>query len=269
MRRFALTAVALAAIAVAGCSSSSSSSPASTPASSSSSAASSSSATQTGTITVFAAASLMGTFTQLGKQFEAAHPGDTVKFSFGGSSTLATQITGGAPADVFASAAPANMDTVVSAGDAASPKDFAKNTAEIAVPPSNPAKVTSVSDLAKSSVKVALCQPKVPCGVVASQVFKNASVTVKPVTLQPDVKSVLTQVELGNVDAGMVYVTDVKAAGSKVKGVAIPASQNASTLYPIASISDSKEKAVAQSFVSYVLSPAGQSVLTAAGFEKP
>ena len=130
MRRFALTAAALAAIAVAGCSSSSSSSPASTPASSSSSAASSSSATQTGTITVFAAASLMGTFTQLGKQFEAAHPGDTVKFSFGGSSTLATQITGGAPADVFASAAPANMDTVVSAGDASSPKDFAKNTAE-------------------------------------------------------------------------------------------------------------------------------------------
>ena len=269
MRRFALTAVALAAIAVAGCSSSSSSSPASTPASSSSSAASSSSATQTGTITVFAAASLMGTFTQLGKQFEAAHPGDTVKFSFGGSSTLATQITGGAPADVFASAAPANMDTVVSAGDASSPKDFAKNTAEIAVPPSNPAKVTSVSDLAKSSVKVALCQPKVPCGVVASQVFKNAKVTVKPVTLQPDVKSVLTQVELGNVDAGMVYVTDVKAAGTKVKGVTIPASQNASTLYPIATISSSTHQAEAEAFVAYVLSPAGEQVLTAAGFQQP
>ncbi len=269
MRRFALTAVALAAIAVAGCSSSSSSSPASTPASSSSSAASSSSATQTGTITVFAAASLMGTFTQLGKQFEAAHPGDTVKFSFGGSSTLATQITGGAPADVFASAAPANMDTVVSAGDASSPKDFAKNTAEIAVPPSNPAKVTSVSDMAKSSVKVALCQPKVPCGVVASQVFKNAGVTVKPVTLQPDVKSVLTQVELGNVDAGMVYVTDVKAAGTKVKGVTIPASQNASTLYPIATISSSTHQAEAEAFVAYVLSPAGEQVLTAAGFQQP
>ena len=269
MRRFALTAAALAAIAVAGCSSSSSSSPASTPASSSSSAASSSSATQTGTITVFAAASLMGTFTQLGKQFEAAHPGDTVKFSFGGSSTLATQITGGAPADVFASAAPANMDTVVSAGDASSPKDFAKNTAEIAVPPSNPAKVTSVSDMAKSSVKVALCQPKVPCGVVASQVFKNAGVTVKPVTLQPDVKSVLTQVELGNVDAGMVYVTDVKAAGTKVKGVTIPASQNASTLYPIATISSSTHQAEAEAFVAYVLSPAGEQVLTAAGFQQP
>jgi molybdate transport system substrate-binding protein len=211
----------------------------------------------------------MGTFTQLGKQFEAAHPGDTVKFNFGASSTLATQITSGAPADVFASAAPANMDTVVKAGDASNPQDFAKNTSEVAVPPANPAKVTSVSDLAKSSTKVALCEPQVPCGVVASEVFKNAGITVKPVTLQPDVKSVLTQVELGNVDAGMVYVTDVKAAGSKVKGVAIPASENASTLYPIASISDSKEKAVAQSFVSYVLSPAGQSVLTAAGFEKP
>src|SRR6476659_6686375 len=152
MRRFALAAVALAAIAVAGCSSSSSSSTASG-SSSSSAPAASSSAAQTGAITVLAASSLMGTFTQLGKQFEAAHPGDTVKFSFGGSSTLATQITGGAPADVFASAAPANMDTVVTAGDASSPKDFAKNTAEIAVPPSNPAKVTSVSDLAKSSVK--------------------------------------------------------------------------------------------------------------------
>ncbi len=271
MRRFAVTVVALAAIAAAGCSSGSSSSTASSPASSSAPAASSSSpaAAQTGTITVFAAASLMGTFTQLGKQFEAAHPGDTVKFSFGGSSTLATQITGGAPADVFASAAPANMDTVVKAGDASNPQDFAKNTAEVAVPPSNPAKVTSVSDLAKSSVKVALCQPKVPCGVLAAQVFKNAGITVKPVTLQPDVKSVLTQVELGNVDAGMVYVTDVKAAGTKVKGVTIPASDNASTLYPIATVSSSTHQAEAQAFVAYVLSPAGQQVLTAAGFQQP
>ena len=106
----------------------------------------------------------MGTFTQLGKQFDAAHPGDTVKFSFGPSSGLSTQITSGAPADVFASAAPANMETVVKAGDAASPQDFAKNTMEVAVPPSNPAKVTSVTDLAKKSTKVALCQPQVPCG---------------------------------------------------------------------------------------------------------
>jgi molybdate transport system substrate-binding protein len=268
MHRFAVIVAVLAAVTVAGCSSSSS--PTSTPAASSPAAApASSSAAATGTITVFAAASLKETFTQLGQQFEAAHPGDTVKFSFGASSSLATQITSGAPADVFASAAPKNMDTVVSAGDASNPQDFAKNTAEIAVPPSNPANVTSVSDLAKSSVKVALCQPQVPCGVVAGEVFKNAGITVKPVTLQPDVKSVLTQVELGNVDAGMVYLTDVKAAGSKVKGVTIPASQNASTLYPIAAISSSKEMAIAQAFVAYVLSPAGQQVLAAAGFEKP
>ena len=258
MRRFAVIAAGVAAVAVAGCSSSSTTS-----------GSSSTSSPAPVTITVFAAASLTETFTQLGKQFEAAHPGDTVKFSFGPSSGLSTQITSGAPADVFASAAPANMNTVVKAGDASNPQNFAKNTAEVAVPPSNPAKVTSVNDLAKSSVKVALCQPQVPCGVVASEVFKNAGITVKPVTLQPDVKSVLTQVELGNVDAGMVYVTDVMAAGSKVMGVTIPASDNASTLYPIATISSSKEMSIAQAFVAYVLSPAGQAVLSAAGFEKP
>jgi molybdate transport system substrate-binding protein len=262
MRRFAVIVAGLAAVTLAGCSSSGSGS-------SPSSASSSPSAASTGTITVFAAASLMGTFTQLGEQFDTAHPGDTVKFSFGPSSGLATQITSGAPADVFASAAPANMDSVVKAGDASNPQDFAKNTMEVATPPKNPGKVTSVNDLAKKSVKVALCQPQVPCGVVAAEVFKNAGIKVKPVTLQPDVKSVLTQVELGSVDAGMVYVTDVMAASTKVKGVAISDSDNASTLYPIATISDSKHKSIAQSFVAYVLSPAGQKVLTAAGFQNP
>jgi molybdate transport system substrate-binding protein len=262
MRRFILTIATLAAIAVAGCSSSSSSSGGSAPSASPASS-------PTGTITVFAAASLMGTFTQLGQQFDTAHPGDTVKFSFGPSSGLSTEITSGAPADVFASASPKNMATVVSAGDAASPQDFAKNTMEVAVPPNNPGKVASVDDLAKKSVKVALCQPQVPCGVVAAEVFKNAGIKVKPVTLQPDVKSVLAQVELGSVDAGMVYVTDVMAAGTKVKGVTIPANENASTLYPIATISSSKEKSIAQAFVAYVLSPAGQQVLTAAGFQSP
>jgi molybdate transport system substrate-binding protein len=260
MRRFAFAIAALAAVAVAGCSSGGSSS---------SSSSGSGSSSSTGSITVFAAASLTGSFTQLGKQFEAAHKGDTVKFSFGPSSGLATEITSGAPADVFASAAPANMQQVFSAGDASSPQNFAKNKAEVAVPPNNPGKVTTAKDLAKKSVKVALCQPQVPCGVVASDVFKNLGIKVKPVTLQPDVKSVLTQVETGNVDAGMVYVTDVKAAGSKVKGVTIPASDNATTLYPIATISSSKHKSIAQAFVSYVLSPTGQQVLATAGFEKP
>jgi molybdate transport system substrate-binding protein len=258
VRRITVMAAVLAAVAAAGCSSSGSGS-----------SSGGSASPSGGTITVFAAASLTESFTQIGKQFEAAHPGDTVKFSFGPSSGLAEQITSGAPADVFASAAPANMDQVVSAGDASGPQNFAKNIMEVATPPDNPGNVESVKDLADDSVKVALCQPQVPCGVVAAEVFKNAGITVKPVTLQPDVKSVLTQVETGNVDAGMVYVTDVQAAGSKVKGVTIPDSDNASTLYPIATISSSKHKSEAQAFMNYVLSSAGQQVLAAAGFEKP
>jgi len=261
MRRFAVIVAGLAVLAVGGCSSSGS------PSSSSTNTPTKSAAT--GTITVFAASSLMGSFTKIGQEFDAAHPGDTVKFSFGPSSGLETEITSGAPADVFASASPKNMDALVAAGDASNPQDFAKNIAEVAVPPSNPGHVASVTDLAKSSVKVALCQPQVPCGKIAAEVFKNAGITVKPVTLQSDVKSTLTQVELGNVDAGIVYVTDVLAAGSKVKGITIPANDNASTLYPIAAISKSKNLSIAQQFVAYVLSPAGQHVLAAAGFEKP
>jgi molybdate transport system substrate-binding protein len=257
MRRFAAIAAGLAAVAAAGCSSSNTTTP------------SSGGSSSTGTITVFAAASLMQTFTKIGQQFEAAHKGDTVKFSFGPSSGLAAQITSGAPADVFASAAPANMQQVVSKGDASNPQNFAKNTMEVAVPPNNPAKVTSVKDLAKSSVKVALCQPQVPCGVVAAQVFKNAGITVKPVTLETDVDSVVTQVETGNVDAGMVYVTNVLSEGTKLKGITIPANVNASTLYPIATIKSSKHASIAKEFVDYVLSPAGQQVLTAGGFQKP
>lgn len=277
MRRMTLSIIAgslAGTAALAGCSSGSSTSSAgggtSTSASATSASASaSSSAALSGSITVFAASSLKEAFTTIGQQFQAAHPGVKVTFSFGASSTLATQITSGAPADVFASASTKNMQEVVTAGDASSPVNFVKNVMEVAVPPSNPGHVTSVNDLAKSSVKVALCQPQVPCGSVAVKVFANARITVKPVTLQPDVKSVLTQVELGNVDAGMVYVTDVNAAGSKVKGILIPDNVNASTEYPIAAVSKSANSALAQAFVAYVLSPAGQSVLTADKFEKP
>lgn len=218
---------------------------------------------------MFAAASLTESFTELGKQFESANPGTKVTFSFGASSALAQQINSGAPADVFASASPKNMDQVVDAGGASNPKVFATNKMEIATPPDNPADIASVNDLAKSSVKTALCQPQVPCGSVAQQVFTNAKITVKPVTLEPDVKSVLTKVQLGEVDAGMVYVTDVKAAGAKVKGVEIADDVNASTDYPIAALTKSGNAAVASAFVELVLSPAGQGVLTAAGFQAP
>jgi molybdate transport system substrate-binding protein len=222
-----------------------------------------------GSVTVYAAASLTGTFTTLGRLFEHAHPGTTVRFDFGGSSALATQIDQGAPADVFASAAPTNMDTVVAAGKAGEPAVFVRNTMQIAAAPGNPAHIATVADLARPSVKVALCDPTVPCGAAAARVFANAGVTVEPVSLEADVKSTLAKVELGEVDAGVVYVTDVRAAGSKVIGVAIPAAVNASTDYPIAALADAPNPVLAAAFVGYVRSADGQRVLTAAGFASP
>ena len=267
MRRTALavTVVATAGLLLAGCGSSST--PTASPVTTSSTT--SSAPALSGTINVFAAASLQEAFTTLGKQFEAVHPGTKVVFDFGPSSGLATQINAGAPADVFASASTKNMDQVVKAAAATSPTNFASNVMEIAVPPSNPARATQLSDLAKPAVKVALCQVAVPCGETAVKVFKNAKITVTQVTEEVDVKSVLSKVTLGEVDAGVVYVTDVRAAGAKVKGIVIPAGVNASTLYPIATLTKAPNKATAQAFTDYVLSADGASVLTADGFAKP
>jgi len=222
-----------------------------------------------GTVTVFAAASLQEAFTTLGQQFEAAHPGVTVVFTFGPSSGLADQITQGALVDVFASAGTKNMGQVVTEGLAASPKKFASNVMEIAVPPKNPARVTQLSDLARSGVKVALCQSEAPCGMTAAAVFANAKITVTPVTQEVDVKAVLTKVTLGEVDAGVVYVTDVRAAGRKVKGIRIATAVNASTKYPIVTLTTAPHPAGGQAFIDYVLSAQGTGVLTAAGFAKP
>jgi len=241
----------------------------STSAGSGSSPAAPGSGAASGTVTVFAAASLTESFTSLGRQFEAAHPGTTVKFNFGASSSLAENINQGAPADVFASASPKNMQQVVDADGASDSKTFAKNVMQIAVPADNPADVREVTDLARSNVKVALCQPQVPCGAVAQQVFENVNITVKPVTQGADVKAVLTTVQLGEVDAGMVYRTDVRAAGTKVKGIEIPADQNASTSYPIAALTEAPNPAGAAAFVDYVLSPDGEKVLEQAGFTAP
>ena len=192
-----------------------------------------------------------------------------VTFSFAASSALATQITDGAPADVFASASTTTMDDVVAAGDATAPAVFATNSMEIAVPPANPGKVTSVNDLANSGDQD---RPVPAAGAVRSdgrEGLHQRGITVTPVTLEPDVKSVLSKVQLGEVDAGVVYVTDVIAAGDKVKGVEIPADVNASTDYPIAPLAHSAHADVAAAFVDYVLSPDGASVLSAAGFARP
>jgi molybdate transport system substrate-binding protein len=222
-----------------------------------------------GTVNVFAAASLKEAFTKLGQQFEAAHPGVHLVFNFGPSSGLATQINAGAPADVFASASTKNMGQVVTAGKATSPKKFASNVMEIAVPARNPAGIKGLLDLARPGVKVALCQPVVPCGTTAAKVFTNAKLTLTPVTQEVDVKAVLTKVTLGEVDAGVVYVTDVRAAGAKVTGIKIPTAVNASTKYPIATLTTALNKAGGQAFTDYVLSADGAAVLTAAGFAKP
>lgn len=254
-------AASVAAAALTGCGSSSGGG--------STSGGSSSSSAVKGTITVLAAASLTEAFTTLGQQFEAAHPGTKVVFSFGPSSGLATQITAGAPADVFASASQKNMDQVTSAGDASGPTVFVRNTMEIAVPPDNPANIAAVTDLAKTGVKVALCQAQVPCGTVAKQVFDNAKVRVRPVTEEADVKSVLSKVQLGEVDAGVVYVTDVRAAGDKVKGIEIASDVNASTSYPIAALTKAPNAAGAKAFVDFVLSSTGKAVLMQDGFAAP
>lgn len=257
MRRAALAAVALCAVALAGCGSS-----ADAPSNGSSGGVG-------GSITVFAAASLKEAFTTIGDQFEAANPGTSITFSFGPSSGLATQIADKAPADVFASASQKTMDTVVDAGLAPSSSVFAVNTMAIATPTDPSTSVTSLADLANPDVKVAVCAADVPCGVAADTLFAQNKLTVAPVTREVDVKAVLSKVQLGEVDAGIVYVTDVKAAGSAVVGVDIPADQNVTTTYPIAALSGSANSATAQAFAAYVLGPEAQKVLADAGFSAP
>jgi molybdate transport system substrate-binding protein len=219
---------------------------------------------------VLAAASLTGTFTQLGKAFQAAHPGVKVVFSFGGSSTLATQITQGAPADVFAAASPATMKTVTDAGLAdGQPQIFVRNRLEIVTPADNPGKVTALKDLAKPGLKVVLCAEPVPCGAAAKKALASAGLTVKAVSLEQDVKGALTKVITGEADAALVYRTDVKAAGDKVKGIDFPEAANAINDYPIVTLTKASQPALAKEFLQYVLSPQGKAVLTAAGFEAP
>lgn len=262
---------AAAALALAGgltaCGSSGS-----TPAASGSSASASSTAATpkvSGTITVFAAASLKESFTALGKKFEAANPGVKVTFNFGGSSALAQSINSGAPADVFAAASPATMKTVTDAKGAADPKVFVRNTLEIAVPKGNPKHIAALKDLAGSGVKVALCAKEVPCGAAAVTALKAGAVTLTPVTLEQDVKGALTKVELGEVDASLVYRTDVKSDAAKIDGVDFPEAAQAVNDYPIAALTKAPNAAGAAAFAAYIQSAEAQQALTAAGFQAP
>jgi molybdate transport system substrate-binding protein len=259
------------ALALTACSSSSDDAGASDASTSPYSSTSDSGAAKvSGTVTVFAAASLKETFTELGKQFEAAYPGTKVALNFGGSDTLAASITSGAPADVFASASPATMKTVTDAGDAAgAPSTFVRNQLEIATLPGNPQHIAGLADLARSGLKVALCAKTVPCGAAAQKAFTAAGLTVTPVSYEQDVKSALTKVELKEVDASVVYRTDVKAAGGKVAGVDFPEAAKAVNDYPIVALKDAPNTAGAQAFIGLVKSAEGQKVLGAAGFLSP
>ena len=225
----------------------------------------------TGSITVLAAASLTSAFTKMGTDFQQANPGTTVTFSFGGSGTLVTQIQGGAPADVFASADGANMQKVVNGGQVtAAPTAFATNLLTIVVKPGNPQGVKSLADLAKLDV-VSLCAPPQPCGTYANQILTQAGVTIPAdhITLGADVKTTLNAVTTGDADAAIVYVTDAKAAGTTATTVPIPAWQNAFAIYPIAPIAASSNQSLANAWIKYTTSTAGQKTLQSFGFLPP
>lgn len=226
--------------------------------------------TLSGTVTVFAAASLTDTFAEIADAFGDEHPDVDVVFNFGGSSGLATQIVEGAPADVFAVASGATMTTVTDAaltdGD---PTVFVTNTLEIATPAGNPAGITGLADFANPDLAIALCAVEVPCGAAAKTVLDGAGIVAAPDTLEQDVKAVLSKVELGEVDAGLVYRTDVLAAGDAVEGIEFPEAETAVGKYPIAQLVDAPNPDAAAAFIEYVLSPAGIAILTDAGFGTP
>ena len=220
-----------------------------------------------GTITVFAAASLTEAFTQLARELEAEQPGTRVVLSFGASSALAQQILNGAPADVFAAASPATMATVVDAGDAEPPQVFARNTLQIAVPADGPD--VGLADFADPERTLALCAPEVPCGAAAGKAFAAAGITPRPDTLEQDVKAALAKVRLGEVDAALVYRTDVLAAGDEVRGLDFPEAADAVNDYPVARLPGGPNPDGAALFVDRVLSQEGQRVLADAGFDRP
>jgi len=265
------SALVVAALLAAGLSACAAGAPASGPGAASGTGGSASdtgeAAKLSGTLTVFAAASLKSTFTKLAAEFEAANPGTKVALSFAGSSDLVTQISQGAPADVFASADVKNMAKLADAGllDGTA-TNFATNVLAIAVPPANPASIASFADLARPGVRVVVCAGQVPCGAATAAVEKATGVTLNPVSEESSVTDVLGKVTSGEADAGVVYVTDVRTAGEKVKGIPFAEADQAVNTYPIATVGSSKNKELAAAFVALVTGAEGKKVLGDAGF---
>lgn len=259
---------ATAAAAVAACCALAACAPSDPPAA----APSSTSSGPAGTITVLAAASLTDVFTAIAEQVEAEHPGSTVVLSFAASSELVAQVLAGAPADVLATANASTMQAVVDAGLASDPRVFATNELQIAVPPEDPGDVDDLADLAAGAVPdrvVALCAAQVPCGAASEQLFAAAGLAPGADTYEQDVRAVLTKIALGEVDAGLVYRSDVVSAGGDVVGVDVPEAAQAATEDPVAVLDDAANPELAAAFVEAVTGARGQRVLADAGFGAP
>jgi len=224
------------------------------------------SSSQPSEVVVFAAASLTGTFTELGTSFEASHPGVTVTFSFDGSAALVDQLQAGAPADVFASADRATMDKATAARlMATTPEVFTTNVLTLIVPKGNPAGITGLDESLKGT-KLVACAVGVPCGSATSKLADALAVTLEPVSEETKVTDVRAKVESGQADAGIVYVTDAKASGDKVETIAIAGAEQARNDYLIGTTKGARQAALAADFVALVKGEQGQRVLAAAGF---
>jgi molybdate transport system substrate-binding protein len=224
----------------------------------------------TGKIVVFAAASLKKSFTDIGEQFKTDNPGASVEFSFAGSSDLVTQLTQGAPADVFASADSKNMDKAAQAGLlAGDPVNFASNTLIIAVAPGNPQNINTFQDLARPGLDVVVCAPQVPCGSATQKVEQASGVQLNPVSEESSVSDVLNKVTTGQADSGLVYITDAMGAGDKVTSVPFAEAASAVNTYPIAALKGSTNPDLARKFLDLVTGDTGQTILSQAGFAKP
>ncbi|MGE2727976.1 molybdate ABC transporter substrate-binding protein [Mycolicibacterium vaccae] len=248
-RRRRAAAVLVSAAALAGCSSSQPDSP---------------------TVTVFAAASLKPTFTELGAVFERENPGTTVTLNFAGSSDLVAQLAQGAAADVLATADTRTMATAVDAGlVSGAPVAFAGNVLTIVTPPGNPKTVKGFADLAAPGVQVVVCAAQVPCGSATERIEQASGITLTPVSEENTVTDVLGKVTSGQADAGLVYVTDARAAGDKVQTVPFAEAESAVNTYPIGVLAESANQSDARRFVDLVTGPQGQKTLAAAGFTAP
>lgn len=223
----------------------------------------------TGTVTVFAAASLTDAFTEVAAAFEAEHPEVTVTLNFAGSSALREQILGGAPADVYASANQFNMDQVIDGEAAVSAVPFVANSLAIVVPVGNPADITGLADFARDDLLLGLCAEEVPCGSFGREALAKADVVPDVDTNEPDVRALLTKVASGDLDAGIVYVTDIASASPDVESIAIPTANNVIAKYPIATLTAASNPVAAQAFVDFVLSDRGQGILLTFSFAHP